>query len=64
MNSLGISNAVDNGRYSTNAKKRTSGDNKAKGWAADGLYGGQTDDRRLLGREGDFTDEEITQMNQ
>lgn len=64
VNSLGINNAVNNGRYTTEAEKKTSGDNKAKGWVADGLYGGQTDDRRLLGREGDFTDAEITQMNQ
>ena len=63
VNNLGISNAVKSGRYTTKAKKSTSGDNEAKGWTADGLLGAQTADRVVLGMKGDFTDEEIATMN-
>lgn len=63
VNTKGISNANVLGEYTTKAKKQTSGDNSASNWTADGLYGAQTDDRRLLGRRWDFDDQEIIDMN-
>lgn len=62
VNSLGITSGRNGNRYSY-ASKTDSNDNSTSKWYADGLYGAQTDDRRLLGREGDYTEEELTALN-
>lgn len=57
-NSLGIQNAVDQGMFTINGK-RTSGDNSQSNWVTDKLYSAETDSRRLLGRKGDFTVQQL-----
>lgn len=52
VNTDGISNATDQGLFTTT--KNSYGIDAATKWGADGLYGAQTDMRRLLGRNGDF----------
>lgn len=54
-----ISKAQSNGRYSVNGK-RTSGDWGSTGYKNDGLYSAITDDRRLLGRKGDWDENSDT----
>ena len=55
FNTSGITNAVNNKRYDLyGTRKRTSKDWGNSGWAADNLYSSITDDRRYLGREGDW----------
>ena len=55
FNTSGITNAVNNKRYDLyGTRKRTSKDWGNSGWAADNLYSAITDDRRYLGREGDW----------
>ena len=49
-NTLGISNAITQGRYDLSGSTRTSGDWNSKNWATDSLFSSITDDRRLLGR--------------
>lgn len=63
-NTLGISNAITQGRYDLSGSTRTSGDWNSKNWATDSLFSSITDDRRLLGRKGDFTDEELAYINE
>ncbi len=57
-NSLGISNAQKLGMFDISGRTRTSGDWVGK-WNTDNLYSGITDYRRLLGRKGDYTDEQL-----
>lgn len=68
-NSLGIQNAQNQGMFDVSGRKRTSGDWNGNGnnWNTDNLYSAITDYRRLLGREGDYTPEQLkyvtTQFN-
>lgn len=63
-NTLGIANAVAQGRYDLSGSTRTSGDWNSQNWTTDSLFSSITDDRRLLGRKGDFTDEELASINE
>lgn len=54
FNYLGIVKAQEQGRYNIGGPKRTSGDYGTQGYKADNLYSAITDDRRLLGRKGDW----------
>lgn len=60
-NSLGIQNAQNQGMFDISGSKRTSGDwsGSGKNWNTDNLYSAITDYRRLLGREGDYTPEQL-----
>lgn len=57
-NSLGIKNAADLGMFNTEGI-RTSGDWADEDYVSDSLYSGITDFRRILGRVGDYTPEEL-----
>lgn len=60
-NSLGIMHAQNLGRYDLYGNtKRTSGDQ----YKTDSSYSQITDDRRLLGRKGDFTDEQLASVTE
>lgn len=61
-NSLGIQNAYDKGMFNI-GENRTSGD-KAGQWTSDSLYSGITDYRRLLGRKGDYSDNQLSEITQ
>lgn len=61
VNSKGIGNAFNSGRYGI-SKTAYTGDNPNKNYVADGYYSSITDDRRLLGREGDYTPEQLQQV--
>ena len=63
FNNLAIVKAQENDRYNVSGPKRISGDYGNKGFKADGLYSAITDDRRLLGREGDW-DEDSDEFKQ
>lgn len=61
-NSLGIQNAQTQGMFDVfGPTRRTSGDwvGEGNGWKTDNLYSAITDYRRLLGRKGDYTDEQL-----
>lgn len=56
-------------RYGTTSSNLTSRDNWKHNWFADGFYGAETDDRRILGRVSktgvdDYTPEQILAINQ
>lgn len=53
VNTKGISGAIASGRYNPNERPE-SGDRTEQSWKPEGLYGAYTDDRRLLGRKGDY----------
>ena len=53
-NNIGIKSAFDAGRYNIASSNPTSGDNPTKSWTIDNRFSGITDDRRVLGRKGDF----------
>lgn len=61
-NNVGIANAFNVGRYIT-GNNPISGDNPNQKYKVDNYYSGITDDRRMLGREGDYTPEQLAQMN-
>lgn len=65
-NSLGIMHAQNLGRYDLYGNtKRTSGDwniDANHRYKTDSSYSQITDDRRLLGRKGDFTDEQLASV--
>lgn len=65
-NSLGIMHAQNLGRYDLYGNtKRTSGDwniDANNRYKTDSSYSQITDDRRLLGRKGDFTDEQLSSV--
>ncbi len=68
VNTTGIQGAINNQRYKTDATKQITGDKVTNGkWGTDGYYGGQTDDRRLLGRitngTDDYTPDEVSNIN-
>lgn len=57
VNQEGIANATNLGTFTTT--KNSYGIDAATKWGADGLYGAQTDMRRVLGRKGDMTDKQF-----
>ena len=61
-NNYGIQKAFKNNVF-TFPKNPRSGDNPQRGFIADGYFSGITDYRRLLGRKGDYTDEQLTALN-
>lgn len=61
---IGIRNAARNNRYKVASSRPTSGDSDNQNYVSDSLYSGETDDRRILGREGDFTKEELNALNE
>lgn len=67
-NSLGIMHAQNLGRYDLYGNtKRTSGDwniDANHQYKTDSSYSQITDDRRLLGRKGDFTDEQLASVTE
>lgn len=67
-NSLGIMHAQNLGRYDLYGNtKRTSGDwniDANHRYKTDNSYSQITDDRRLLGRKGDFTDEQLASVTE
>lgn len=67
-NSLGITHAQNLGRYNLYGNtKRTSGDwniDANHRYKTDSSYSQITDDRRLLGRKGDFTDEQLASVTE
>lgn len=62
-NTYGIKNALDKGAFVIDGT-RTSGDNASTNFTPDALYSAQTDWRRLLGREGDFTPEQYSAIKE
>lgn len=66
LNTIGITNGINNNRY-TYAQKRISGDSADSNgnWGTDGLWGSQTQDRTVLGYNGDWDEssDRYTQMN-
>ena len=60
-NSLGISNAQKLGMFDISGGNRISGDWEGK-WTTDKLFSGITDYRRLLGRVGDFNDDQLADI--
>lgn len=63
VNTKGINNGWDSGRYSTVQNRSYNKDGVNKTYDVDNVYGGQTDDRRILGRKGDFTDDQLNTYN-
>lgn len=63
-NTRGITPAYNAGRYKEiGYTKRNGQDSLNTAYTPDGSYGGQTDDRRILGRLGDFTDQQLADWN-
>lgn len=63
-NTRGITPAYNAGRYKEiGYAKRNGQDSLNTAYTPDGSYGGRTDDRRLLGRLGDFTDQQLADWN-
>ena len=56
---VGIANAAKKGRYKRLGTAGTGTDWSTTSYQPDGLYSGETDDRRILGRQGDFSDEQL-----
>lgn len=65
-NTLGIKSAQDSGKFGIVSGNANSGDWLGNGnmYKTDNSFGGITDARRLLGREGDFNDEQLKQCQQ
>lgn len=65
-NTLGIKSAQDSGKFGIVSGNADSGDWLGNGnmYKTDNSFGGITDARRLLGREGDFNDEQLKQYQQ
>lgn len=65
-NTLGIKSAQDSGKFGIVSGNANSGDWLGNGnmYKTDNSFGGITDARRLLGREGDFNDEQFKQYQQ
>lgn len=63
FNNLGIVKAQEQNRYDTSGPRRISGDYGDKGFKVDNLYSAITDDRRLLGRLGDWDDTSLNEWN-
>lgn len=63
-NTRGITPAYNAGRYKEiGYAKRNGQDSLNTAYTPDSSYGGRTDDRRLLGRLGDFTDQQLADWN-
>lgn len=69
FNELGISKANNTNilggasqRYDFGNNKRITTDNSNNNWKPDNLYSAITDDRRLLGRVGDYTTQQLAQF--
>ena len=54
VNNKGIANGVDKGRYNYLAQNKFATGDRKGSWTADGWWGAQTQDRTLLGYEGDW----------
>ena len=65
-NTLGIKSAQDSGKFGIVSGHANSGDWLGNGnmYKTDNSFGGITDARRLLGREGDFNNEQLKQYQQ
>ncbi len=65
-NTLGIKSAQDSGKFGIVSGNANSGDWLGNGnmYKTDNSFGGITDARRLLGREGDFNDKQLKQYQQ
>lgn len=65
-NTLGIKSAQDSGKFGIVSENANSGDwlGNDNMYKTDNSFGGITDARRLLGREGDFNDEQLKQYQQ
>ena len=67
-NTLGIANAIAQGMFDLSGSNRTSGDYFRKGktdnWISDNLFSAITDYRRLLGRKGDFNDDQLAEIKE
>ena len=63
VNNKGIKAGEDAQRYKVNPNANT-GDTFSKGWNPDGYYSGRGQDRTLLGRKGDYSDEELATVTQ
>ena len=63
VNNKGIKAGEDNQRYKVNPNAYTK-DTFSKGWNPDGYYSGRGQDRTLLGRKGDYSDEELAIVTQ
>lgn len=65
-NTLGIKSAQDSGKFGIVSGNANSGDwlGNSNMYKTDNSFGGITDARRLLGREGDFNDEQLKQYQQ
>lgn len=65
-NTLGIKSAQDSGKFGIVSGNANSGDWLGNGnmYKTDSSFGGITDARRLLGRQGDFNDEQLKQYQQ
>lgn len=65
-NTLGIKSAQDSGKFGIVSGNANSGDWLGNGnmYKTDNSFGGITDARRLLGRGGDFNDEQLKQYQQ
>lgn len=59
-NSFGIAKNLN--MFDLSGPKRTSGDWSDGNWTSDGMFSAITDFRRLLGREGDFTPEQLAEV--
>ena len=57
VNTKGIAGGISSGRY--NAVVNPNSGDRATIWKPEGLYGAYTDDRRVLGRIGDYTAENL-----
>lgn len=65
INTIGINNGVTKSRY-TYTTDPNSGDNSTSGWKADGYWGAQTQDRTVLGYDGDWDEmsDRFKQLNE
>ena len=67
-NTLGIANAIAQEMFDLSGSNRTSGDYFRKGktdnWISDNLFSAITDYRRLLGRKGDFNDDQLAEIKE
>lgn len=64
VNDKGINNGWANQRYTPVQNRSYFTDyDRNKKYSADNIFGGQTDDRRILGRYGDFTPEQLANYN-
>ena len=62
VNTKGIANGIDKGRYNYLAEKKFATGDRPGSWTADGYGGAQTYDRTTLGAEGDW-DEDSQEFN-